>query len=238
MNLSDTLRSFLRLSPRDIPREVLLAARMRIASLGNRVAEWLLDFRYTGRSLRARVRTSQAGTGSYDYMPTGISGLRDIEKHFIPAPSEVLVDIGCGKGRVIAWWLSRGYANRIIGIEQDEELARFARRAFSRYGNVTVIHGDALEILPSDGDVFFMFNPFDDHATWKLKKKLAALAKAKDNLLLIYYNPVHAEVFRSDPDWEVIDFPRPRLRSKRFPGSSPASQFTPNGHKQTAVQFL
>lgn len=36
---------------------------------------------------------------------------------------DVLVDVGCGKGRVINYWLSQGYTNKMVGLELDPQVA-------------------------------------------------------------------------------------------------------------------
>ena len=58
------------------------------------------------------------------------------------APDDVLVDVGCGKGRVLNWWLSKRLPNRIVGLELDPEVAAHTRHRLRKYRNVTIITGD------------------------------------------------------------------------------------------------
>jgi SAM-dependent methyltransferase len=118
-------------------------------------------------------------------------------------PHDVLVDVGCGKGRVINFWLSQGLRNRIVGIEIDERWADFARKRLSKYHNVEVICGDAFKVTPADGTVFFIFNPFTRETTLRFKEHLAGLRGASTPITLVYYNCHFADIFESDPAWEV-----------------------------------
>jgi len=43
-------------------------------------------------------------------------------------PTDVLVDIGCGKGRVLNWWLDHYRDHKIYGIELDSIIAEETRR--------------------------------------------------------------------------------------------------------------
>jgi hypothetical protein len=122
-------------------------------------------------------------------------------------PTDVLVDVGCGKGRVIQWWLSRGYCNRIIGLELDEEIADNTRRRLLKYKNVSIIGGDAIQNLPADGTLFYLYNPFAAPIVAAFKKRLMILAGLRGKITILYYECMHVDVFRNDPQWtvEVMD---------------------------------
>lgn len=113
--------------------------------------------------------------------------------------SDVLVDVGCGKGRVINFWLGRGFRNRIIGIEIDGEIADTTRNRLARYPNVEIITGDATELLPEDGTLFFLFNPFGPDVMRRFLERL----KQRRNIRIIYYYCIHIELFKNDGFWTV-----------------------------------
>ena len=75
------------------------------------------------------------------------------------SPADVLVDVGCGDGRVINYWLYCGLRNRIVGIEIDPATAHSTAKRLARYSNVEIICGDASGV-DLDGTVFYLFNPF------------------------------------------------------------------------------
>jgi hypothetical protein len=74
---------------------------------------------------------------------------------------DVLVDVGCGQGRIINYWLEKKMNNRIIGIEYDEGIAAATKERLKNYKNVEIICGDATKCTPLDATFIYMFNPFD-----------------------------------------------------------------------------
>jgi len=86
--------------------------------------------------------------------------LRELFRYISVKPNDVLVDIGCGDGRVISFWLNLGLKNQIIGVEIDEQTAKSTQRRFSRYQNVKIIHGNGASHPPESGTLFYLFNPF------------------------------------------------------------------------------
>jgi SAM-dependent methyltransferase len=117
-------------------------------------------------------------------------------------PSDVLVDVGCGKGRVLNYWLARGLTNRLIGIELDPEIATATRERLQKYPNVSILTGDALELLPVEATVLFLFHPFLPKVVGKLKTVLMERPSGRD-LTIIYYNSVGLDVFRNDPAFDL-----------------------------------
>jgi|GEM_PF-1715383 len=113
--------------------------------------------------------------------------------------ADVLVDIGCGKGRVINFWLGRGCHNRIIGIELNEAIASVTRNRLARYRNVEIITGDASQGLPQDGTLFFLFNPFGPEVMKPFVQHLKRLPGAR----MIYWYCLHLDVIDNDPWWSV-----------------------------------
>jgi SAM-dependent methyltransferase len=171
----------------------------------------LLDLRF-GEFLGGTIKTSHADVGAHDVSNSDYRALGYLFADRI-LPNDVLVDVGCGKGRVLNWWLSRGLSNRIIGIELDHDVAARTRTRLGRFPNVRVLTGDAVEVLPPDGTVFYLFNPFDVTIVRRLRDKLEALQPAGRRLIVIYYNCVHADVFEASPVWTVerLLLPDPQL---------------------------
>ena len=103
--------------------------------------------------------------------------------------TDVLVEVGCGKGRVINWWLHRGLHNNIIGLEIMENVARQTSQRLRKYSNVTIICGDAIENLPTAGTLFYAFNPFGSRAVVeKFKSHLFNIFIKNRDCRLIYGN--------------------------------------------------
>jgi precorrin-6B methylase 2 len=113
----------------------------------------------------------------------------------------VLVDVGCGKGRVLNYWLHSGLKNRIYGLELDPEFAGFAARRLAKYKNVTILAGDAIENLPDDATLIFLYNPFEGDVLERLKERLKQkYAHRLHTIRILYYSCMFIDVFRQDPD--------------------------------------
>ena len=158
----------------------------------------LMDLRYGGFS-GGYVRNPNPGahgTGATDY-----AILSQLFESRI-RPDDVLVDVGCGKGRVINWWLNQGLQNRIYGLEQLPAVGQSTFQRLRRFKNVTIIVGDAVDNLPDDGTVFYLFNPFDEQTVERFANRLRNRAERKC-ITVIYFAPVHINIFRSASCWRV-----------------------------------
>lgn len=158
----------------------------------------LMDFQFGGFSggYIRNPNPGSHGTGATDYsiMPQLFLGrIR---------PEDVLVDVGCGKGRVINWWLSQHLKNRMFGLEQLPNVGYSTRRRFHRFENVTILVGDAIDNLPEKGTLFYLFNPFDEKGIKRLADRLRSHPEAA-RITVIYFAPVHIDVFQADPFWKV-----------------------------------
>lgn len=162
----------------------------------------LVDLRYGGL-LKGVIETRYRHLGAHWTENTAYEALDQIFENITIQPDDVLVDVGCGKGRVFNYWLSQGYRNRMIGLELDPDIADETRRRLRRHKNVTIIAGDAVENCPMDGTVFYMYSPFEAPIMTAFKDRLAAGAERKSDLRLLYYRPQFVHVFQDDPGWTV-----------------------------------
>lgn len=160
-----------------------------------------LDFRYGG-FLGGIKETPYAHLGVENTANTDYEALREIFKDGV-RPSDVLVDVGCGKGRVINWWLSQGFENKMIGIELDKDIANDTRHRLRRHKNVEIVGGDAIKQLPKNGTVFYLYNPFKQPWVAALRAKLSASFGKTGGITIYYYNCLHVDVFRNDNEWFV-----------------------------------
>jgi hypothetical protein len=117
--------------------------------------------------------------------------------------SDVLVDVGCGRGRVINSWLHSGYRNLMIGLELDDEVAERTRRRLRKFDNVTIITGDAVENIPPSGTLFYMYHPFGEPVMEAFKNRLKSMFDRDSGITILYFLPRHVDVFRRDPAWTV-----------------------------------
>ena len=166
---------------------------------------WWLDRRYggyCGGTIKPPEydRLDANAVESSDY--TQLEMLFDLNDLRI-APDDVLVDVGCGKGRVLNFWLQRGHRNRMVGLELNEDVAAHARERLKAFPNVTIVAGDALQNLPADGTFFYVYNPFGASVMTRFAERLQEHVASKGAARIIYNNCRHIEVFEADPRWQV-----------------------------------
>jgi SAM-dependent methyltransferase len=143
--------------------------------------------------------------GASDIVNTDITALERIFAGRI-RDDDVLVDVGCGKGRVIAWWLRQAPSCRIVGLELDEQVADQTRQRLRGHPNVSIVAGDAVENLPPDGSLLYFYSPFGEPLVRAFSQRIKQLDSEHRSVReILYYNPVHVDVFRDDPAWRVED---------------------------------
>jgi len=155
----------------------------------------LFDLRFG--TLLGGIHVTQPESGNSDYY-----ALAKIFKNRVQE-SDVLVDVGCGRGRVINWWEYRYPENEKIGIELDETIARQTQKRLRKHKDVTIISGDAVENIPETGTIFYLYNPFEIEVVEAFKDRLASLFDPSRRTLLLYHNCKHLSVFENDPCWSV-----------------------------------
>ena len=185
----------------------------------------LLDLRF-GAPLAGEVRTRYRDLGAKD---TANSDYLALDRLFAGriAPDDILVDIGCGKGRVLNWWLRR-YDNPIIGIELDPHIAAKTRARLRRYPNVTILTGNVLDCLPRHGTLFYMYNPFHAEIVQQLEQQLVNVAQGgAGSIRVLYNNCKYLSAFVNSPNWSVelldtaITDPFDRVAYMEFVGALP-----------------
>lgn len=178
---------------------------MRLFNPIRSVRTLLTDIRY-GAYLRGGEKTRFAHLGAHNVGNASYLELSYVFPEGTIGDGDVLVDLGCGKGRVLNWWLKeRGNRNRLIGIELDPDWAERVRRRLARYRSVEIITGNVLDVLPTvDANVIFMFNPFNE----TVMRGVEELLRGK-NVRIFYYYSKHVSVWRNG-HWDVEVKPPPR----------------------------
>ena len=173
------------------------------------------DLRY-GKPLGGTMRTRYAHLGAHDVGNADYDDLAILFGEAGVLPDDVIVDVGAGKGRSINWLLAHHPENRIVGIELDPDVCADTAKRLRRYDHVTIRCGDATTMLPPDGTLFYLFNPFDETVMLRFRDALVATrAGAASRTRIVYYNVKALNVFEEDPRFVVrmIDDPRLTLPS-------------------------
>lgn len=152
-------------------------------------SEWdrLLKIRTSGRD------DSRADQYRYPYEPTPYCVLERLADSGYVGKRNVLVDYGCGKGRV-GFFLGYQSRCRTIGVEYDERIYGAAcenRKAALSGARTEFVLGSAEEYpLPEEADRAFFFNPFSVEILRKvLAEIIGACYEHPREMLLFFYYP-------------------------------------------------
>lgn len=123
------------------------------------------DKKFCGNELGVFVPSPFTGShGATGSQSAPYQGLDIVLKDLDLTPDDSFIDIGCGKGRVLAYLLGKGYSCRLTGVEINPQVAEVARSWSSGYGNVEIVEGDAFGLDFNDYTVLFMYRPMDRDA--------------------------------------------------------------------------
>ncbi len=145
-----------------------------------------LQIRTTGRD------DSNADQYRYPYEPTPYSVLERLADSGMIRESDVVLDYGCGKGRV-EFFLSHQTKAKTVGIEYDEQIYRSAienqKTAVSRMRTEFVsAKAEAYEVPPEANRCYF-FNPFSAEILHKVMARIleSYYDQPREMFLFFYY---------------------------------------------------
>ena len=98
----------------------------------------------------------------YPYEPTPYAVLERLAESGYLKKENILIDYGCGKGRV-GFFLHHAVGCETIGLEYDAEIFKQAeenKRTSVKGQGVSFYHADAAEFPVAKADSFYFFNPF------------------------------------------------------------------------------
>lgn len=145
-----------------------------------------------------RLRISTAGRDAsaadcyrYPYEPTSYEVLQRLADSGHIGPEDVVVDYGCGKGRV-GFFLRHRLGCRTIGVEYDSTIYGRAveNLAASGLSDVEFRCCRAEQFDPEDGTCFYFFNPFSLEILRSVVGKLVeSWYRSPRTMRLIFYYP-------------------------------------------------
>ena len=147
----------------------------------------LLQIKTTGRD------DSKAGQTCYPYEPTPYPVLERLANYGFIRKRDVVLDYGCGKGRV-DFFLSYQTKAKTIGIEYDERIYQSAvenqKAAVSRARTEFVLARAEEYDVPAEVNRYYFFNPFSVEILREVMMKIkASYAKDPRETLLFFYYP-------------------------------------------------
>ncbi len=137
--------------------------------------------------------------------------LRQIQ--WLLPPDARLVDLGCGKGRILMIAAECGYSGA-TGVEFAAELCEIGKKNLGEFCKRThfatdlkIVHGDVVkyEIGPRDM-LFTLFNPFDESVTAQVAGRLVeSVTKYPRRVIICLYNTDTAELIERITSFRRIE---------------------------------
>ena len=136
---------------------------------------------------------------NYGYDPTPYVVLEELVKLDFLKKDDVLVDYGCGKGRV-SFFINNQIGCKTIGVDHSERLLLMAKQNRERYGetkDITFVHSKAENFIPDEANRFYLFNPF---STKIFRQVLKRIEKSKEEhpreiLIFFYYSTIEYKMY-------------------------------------------
>ncbi len=148
--------------------------------------------------------------GVFAYEPTSYLVLDRMHEVGLFSDIHLLVDYGCGKGRVpfyIAYYCER----RAIGIESEEDFYRDACKnmeSFKMSGLVDFVCQKAEDYaVPDNADVFYFFRPFSADILRKVLKRIEESYRSNPRsvrIIMYYITTEYVAVMKDHPEYELV----------------------------------
>lgn len=160
--------------PEDLTAPILYEDRAREKALDRLL---LIDHQFEGLS---DVDGEQPAYDGSDY-----EDIRRFLKIAGPKPGDVIYDLGAGYGRVILMGAITHTDVTFKGIELVADRVRDANEVREKFEleNAEFIHGNVRDVDFSEGNIFYMFNPFTNETLNIVMSKLSAIARNKRILI-------------------------------------------------------
>lgn len=147
-----------------------------------------------------RHRETLGATGSQS---TSYWALDKVFSDDVFTENDCFVDIGCGKGRVLAYLIRRKVPCKLSGIEMNKDVAGYAQKWTSRYDSISVLNANAFNVDFNDYTVLFMARPFELDAFCKF------IVELENNLkhtvkLYYYYDSQSGGYLEKRSGWKLI----------------------------------
>ena len=168
-------------------------------NMNNNLSIWLtrardrmMDFKL-GINTRGLEKVSVPDSEVYMTLP--YKDIMQILFYIELKPTDIFIDIGCGKGRVLCC-AALFHIKKVIGIEHAPEMSAKAQENAlllrGRKSPVSIFNVDATKFDYNEGTIFYMYNPFNQSVmTSLLDKVYESLQRKKRSIKIIYANPLY-----------------------------------------------
>ena len=162
--------------------------------------DYLTDYRITGQDL-TKNRKKLLGIG-VQYGLTNYFAINEILSHVRLSDDDIIIDIGCGNGRVLAYLLSKNCPCQIYGIEDNKSLADTCIEWAKKYNNVHVAFGDVFSIDYNNYSVLYLNRSFPGQESFVFIHLLEE--QLKHPITVVHpFDQSCVSIFENRPGWEL-----------------------------------
>ena len=170
----------------------------------------ILDKKYCGKSLNFIEYNKENLFKRKKYAPIKSLPYHRIEavfKYMKIESSDVIVDVGSGKGRFLLFLAIQKIKNKLYGIELNTNTASFSQDVLQKYKNIEIINYNVLDFFPNDATIIYMYNPFHFEVMKKFVNKQESIYKTKknSNLNIYYFNAQNINCF-DEKYWDIKEY--------------------------------
>ncbi|MEE0935506.1 MAG: class I SAM-dependent methyltransferase [Methanobrevibacter sp.] len=156
------------------------------------------------------VDYSDEDNQNYGYDPTPYVVLERLVELDILKKDDVIVDYGCGKGR-ICFFINSQVGCRIIGIDHSERLLEIARENLESYGNgadIDFVNSKAEDYVPDGANCLYFFNPFSSHVFQEVLRRIGESygRNPREILIFFYYSTIEYRLYLpTEPRLKLVE---------------------------------
>jgi hypothetical protein len=188
-------------------------------SLVNRVSDAYWEARFGVRT-KGDQASDHPDANRYGYL--AFHTYFRILDRFALTRRDVVVDLGCGKGRTVCAAASYR-VRKVVGVEIDPALHHIAETNAAwmrcRRAPVRIVHQSAVDFDYDPATAIVMFHPFGAETMSRVLDRIeASLAARPRRLQIAYANPVHGALLAARPWLTLVDAWTPGRWSRlKFP---------------------
>jgi SAM-dependent methyltransferase len=179
----------------------------RISHILEIIQNLWIDLSIQGKFWPGRIESIDGGKVISSTESTRYSVIKQIFFQYVRIQKkDVIVDVGCGKGRVFNYLLYKGIKNRMIGYEINPIVGLKTKKNLSKYKNVTIIAEDIFTHFPVDGNIFFFYNSFKGPMLEEFKDRIWEIRN--NDPVILYLHPLHIDCFDNNRFiYQMVEIP-------------------------------
>lgn len=162
------------------------------------------DFKICGKSLTKYVasvdREVKQATGSQS---TRYWALDEVFRGMAFNKDDKFIDVGCGKGRILAEMERLKFPGQLYGIELNPKVAEYAQSWAKRYDNLTIFAGDAFKLDYNEYNIIMLCRPFLEDMFVTFLDKLEKDIKHPVTVIM-YVDNYMAKYVKDKEHWTLI----------------------------------